>query len=501
MREEITILKECVALARESSSGRQDFKVRRLLEIVEDVISREEDPETKFIIFTEFLETQKYIGETLENMGYKVTYFNGSMSLEDKIESKARFKEDYQFLVSTDSGGEGINLQFCHVMINYDLPWNPMRIEQRIGRIDRIGQKKDVLIYNFMLEDTVEERVREVLEGKLERIAEEFGDDKKKDVLSLLQDEYNFDKIYIEAVKQREINKKELEMIGTEIYLKAKSILEKQDLMVPFSSEDTLDNIKKCMVDNENQMVRKLVQTYADYEGAELKEYTRKKKVYYVDSPLKGIKLRNMVFDPELALESEEYQYINLNHPLVKSIVGDILDDDSLSFDLEIAGYKETIKGYLFYYRLELTNNEEFRRRHIIPVFVNQNGTYNREVTQWFKSTYEFDFKVDIVDDMVVEIEILEDMAESVLEERAKNCMTETKLELLEKIEIEQKKSEKYFNDRKDAISKIPIENIREPRLREIEEQRMQKRIDLQKEKNLVPKTTLFAAAEVTLRP
>ena len=73
----------------------------------------------------------------------------------------------FKFLVSTDSGGEGINLQFCHVMINYDLPWNPMRIEQRIGRIDRIGQEKDVLIFNFMLEGTIEERVREVLEGKL----------------------------------------------------------------------------------------------------------------------------------------------------------------------------------------------------------------------------------------------------------------------------------------------------------------------------------------------
>ena len=152
------------------------------------------------------------------------------MNLDEKIEAKAKFKDDHQFLVSTDSGGEGINLQFCHVMINYDLPWNPMRIEQRIGRIDRIGQEKDVLIFNFMLEDTIEERVREVLEGKLERIAKEFGDDKKKDVLSLIQDEYNFDKIYIEAVKQGEINKKELEMIGTEIYLKAKRILEKQDL-------------------------------------------------------------------------------------------------------------------------------------------------------------------------------------------------------------------------------------------------------------------------------
>ena len=86
-------------------------------------------------------------------------------------------------LVSTDAGGEGLNLQFCHVIVNYDLPWNPMKIEQRIGRVDRIGQKHVVRALNFALEDTVELRVREVLEEKLQRILEEFGVDKLSDVL------------------------------------------------------------------------------------------------------------------------------------------------------------------------------------------------------------------------------------------------------------------------------------------------------------------------------
>ena len=111
-------------------------------------------------------------------MGYTTTLFNGSMTLEEKIESKTRFKEECQFLITTDSGGEGINLQFCNIMINYDLPWNPMKIEQRIGRIDRIGQTKDVRIFNFILEGTVEERVHSILDSKLDLIAEEFGDDK-----------------------------------------------------------------------------------------------------------------------------------------------------------------------------------------------------------------------------------------------------------------------------------------------------------------------------------
>lgn len=501
MKEEMKILEECVALAKKSAFGRQDFKLRMLLDTIDDVIKRENDPDTKFIIFTEFIETQKYIGETLENLGYKVAYFNGRMSLEEKIEAKSQFKEDHQFLISTDSGGEGINLQFCHVMINYDLPWNPMKIEQRIGRIDRIGQEKDVLVFNFILSDTVEERVREVLDSKLDRIAEEFGDDKRKDVLSLLQDEYNFDKIFMEAVRQREIDEKQLEKTGINIYLEAKRILEKQDLLVPFTDEEDKDKIKDCMVENEEFIVKKLVETYADYMDAELRQYTKKKNVYYVDQPLKGLKLRNMVFEPELALEDEKYQYINLNHPLVTHIVSDILDDDSLSFDLEIGGYNQHIKGNIFYYRVEFTNNEGFVRRYLIPIFINQRGIFDSKVTHWFESNYEFDFNVDLNNDLIMDIELLKQKSEKILEAKIRDIMSSTKLELREKIEKEQEKFERYFQDKKAAFERIGIDYIREHRLKNLEEQRAKEKLDLQKKKNLVPNIKLFAVAEVTLKP
>jgi len=87
------------------------------------------------------------------------------------------FRAGNQFLVSTDAGGEGINLQFCYCIINFDLPWNPARLEQRIGRIDRIGQEHDALIFNFHLTDTVEDRVRQILENKLVKIKDLFGED------------------------------------------------------------------------------------------------------------------------------------------------------------------------------------------------------------------------------------------------------------------------------------------------------------------------------------
>src|SRR5712692_11100140 len=97
------------------------------------------------------------------------------------------------------SAATGLNLQFCHLVVNYDIPWNPMRLEQRIGRVDRIGQESLVRAFNFALDGTVEHRVRAVLEEKLGRILQEFGVDKAGDVLDSADAEALFDDLYVEA--------------------------------------------------------------------------------------------------------------------------------------------------------------------------------------------------------------------------------------------------------------------------------------------------------------
>jgi hypothetical protein len=122
------------------------------------------------------------------------------MDLDQRRAAQAAFAEDVRVMVSTEAGGEGINLQFCHVVVNLDLPWSPMKIEQRIGRVDRIGQKHVVRAFNFALEDTVELRVREVLEQKLQVIFEEFGVDKLSDVLDSEDAEIDFDRLYVGAM-------------------------------------------------------------------------------------------------------------------------------------------------------------------------------------------------------------------------------------------------------------------------------------------------------------
>src|SRR5690606_4064219 len=152
------------------------------------LLQREEnDPNLKILIFTEFVTTQVALADFLKDRGISVVMLNGSMSMEQRKQVQQDFRSHCRILISTDAGGEGLNLQFCHVIINYDIPWNPMRLEQRIGRVDRIGQKHVVRAINLVFEDTVEHRAREVLEEKLNIILEGFGVQKTGDVLDSTQ--------------------------------------------------------------------------------------------------------------------------------------------------------------------------------------------------------------------------------------------------------------------------------------------------------------------------
>lgn len=157
---------ELISLANKTTI---DTKMAYLLTLVKN-------NDSKFLIFCEFLATQDYISKVLEQNGYSTTLFNGKMSLDERAASVDSFRNNTQILVSTGAGGEGQNFQFCHNVINYDLPWNPMRVEQRIGRVHRIGQTQNVNIHNFALEGTIEAYILELLYDKIELFTLTLGD-------------------------------------------------------------------------------------------------------------------------------------------------------------------------------------------------------------------------------------------------------------------------------------------------------------------------------------
>ncbi len=123
--------------------------------------------EDKAIVFTQFRASQDEIAAVLTEAGIPNEIFHGEQTWQEKEEALDRFRGPVPFLISTEAGGEGRNLQFAHIVVNYDLPWNPMRVEQRIGRVHRLGQTSDVSIFNLVARDTIESYVLEILEKKI----------------------------------------------------------------------------------------------------------------------------------------------------------------------------------------------------------------------------------------------------------------------------------------------------------------------------------------------
>ncbi|MEH7226481.1 SNF2-related protein [Bacillus sp. JJ1566] len=150
----------------------QNSKAEKAVELIKQI-------DDKVIIFTEYRATQMYLQWFLQQNGISSVPFRGGFKRGKKDWMRELFKGKVQVLIATEAGGEGINLQFCNHIINYDLPWNPMRLEQRIGRIHRLGQEKDVHIYNFATKNTVEEHILKLLYEKInlfERVIGQLDD-------------------------------------------------------------------------------------------------------------------------------------------------------------------------------------------------------------------------------------------------------------------------------------------------------------------------------------
>lgn len=208
----------------------------------------EQGIQNKAVVFTESLRTQAYLFDELSACGYggKILLFNGNMndqatkdiyrawrsrhynmpvagrSIEIKNAIVEAFRDEYQILLVTDSGSEGLNLQFCNTVINYDLPWNPQKIEQRIGRCHRYGQKQNVMVINLLnTENIADRRVYEILAQKFELFEGVFGASDK--AIGLLESGENFEKrilqIYQQCSNKKEFNR---EFTGLEKELERK---------------------------------------------------------------------------------------------------------------------------------------------------------------------------------------------------------------------------------------------------------------------------------------
>lgn len=333
MDAEIQELELIISVAKQAEFQHPDVKVETLTDTIDTILN--EEPDQKIIVFTEFVATQAYLQLLLENKGYTVSILNGGMSIEERNASLREFREKTSIFISTDAGGEGLNLQFSNIIINYDLPWNPMKIEQRCGRADRIGQKRDVHIYNFIIIDTVENRVREVLEEKLSVILQEMGVDKYSDVLDSEVAECDFTDAYMNTIAK------------------------------PYKLEDSLKPIEAEMrqqLKNSNQ--------YKDIirEEKDLKVLVGQESDFDVDAALR---LMLSYYDGWQGLESVLIDRIGITDAeITKHLKTDIIQD-RFSPILSV-GIKDFPNEEGFFMLWELSISDDDNSRRIVPIFVNK---------------------------------------------------------------------------------------------------------------------------------
>ncbi|AXI24737.1 helicase [Methanofervidicoccus sp. A16] len=217
LKEEIKTLEKLIELCEEILEEEEEVKLKELKKTIGRIFRGLDGKNTnsKILIFTESKDTLDYLVEKLKGWGYKVTCIHGGMKMMERIERMREFQEKSEIMVATEAAGEGINLQFCNVMINYDIPWNPNRLEQRMGRIHRYGQRRDVYIFNFVAGNTQEGKVLIRLLEKLKEIRDILGRDRVFDVIGeiLAHEKIDLPELILKAVLEGRSVEEEIERL------------------------------------------------------------------------------------------------------------------------------------------------------------------------------------------------------------------------------------------------------------------------------------------------
>lgn len=426
LAEEIAELEHIIAVAKQAEFQHPDVKVERLVDTIDEILS--EDRSQKIIIFTEFVATQKYLQQLLENRGFTVSVLNGSMSIDERNEALQEFKTKTNIFISTDAGGEGLNLQFSNIIINYDLPWNPMKIEQRCGRADRIGQQRDVHIYNFIVGDTVEKRVREVLEQKLSVIFKELGVDKYSDVLDSEVAELDFTEVYMNSIGRPSSVERNMHPVEAEVKQqvanaqKYKDIIrEEKDLTQLVGTESSFD------VD---ATLRQMLAYYESWQGRD---------IHLID---------------RIGINDEE---------IIQHLRTEIMQDRTSQ--LMSVGIKNFPNEAGYFMLWELSISEEESSKRIIPIFVNENFLLRPMAGKRIMDVF-----LDGTSGLTVgSAPNITETEYQQLEKLSMNFAYDTFVELKERqLQLNQESYNKYMYAlklREEAAGHIGIENIRRSRL------------------------------------
>jgi len=350
------LLSGLIEQARDCLATETDAKADALLKKIEELKQVQPNQDLKILVFTEFRTTQRMLVDYFKGKGYIVSFIHGGQDLDERKRALTHFKNEAQILIATDAAGESLNMQFCHIVFNYDLPWNPMMIEQRIGRVDRIGQKYPVQAHNMLTNNSVDLRVYEVIEEKLNNILEQLGIDKTSDVLDSTIDMKKVNKLHLQSL----LDPERFEFAGERWLHDIKSKLRQYkstEGILPQVAESEIKYKKAAEVKHSPLpfWLETLVQQYTMVHHGTL----TKNLLGYADIKVQG-ESRKITFDAEVSLGNPGVEHITLQHDWIRKLLNDLGEFD-LSNKIPVikSSTGEETPGYWSLWQISARNNLE----------------------------------------------------------------------------------------------------------------------------------------------
>jgi len=373
-----------------------DSKAEALINFLEALF--EEDEEEKVIIFTEYRDTLHYLEKLIAGKGWEYAVIHGGMPMSARQESQRRFeKPNTRILLATDAAGEGLNLHWsCHLMVNYELPWNPNRIEQRIGRLHRYGQKRDVKVYNLFVNNTREDRILERLLERIEQIKSDLPGE-VSDVLGVLLEGFDLQGLIMQALAENRPAEVTAEQAAKAAEERAKMLkLLQESLLLDVRRYDheralrLFRDARRASATTED--LRRLAEAYLLAHGAKVKSTGEPGIIRITNVPpeIQRSRVRSeyerATFDRTVARRTrpEDVDFIAFGHPLMDAIVTHCksYEQKGVATIKRVSSKKYAgMRGILFNFILCFTDglNQTVRER-FYPIFLDEKGNSRPEI-------------------------------------------------------------------------------------------------------------------------
>jgi SNF2 family DNA or RNA helicase len=457
------LLTQLIKHAKDCMASETDAKADALLNKIQELRQIQANKELKILVFTEFRTTQRMLVDFFRRKGYIVSFIHGGQDLDERKSALSHFKNLAEILVATDAAGESLNMQFCHIVFNYDLPWNPMMIEQRIGRVDRIGQKYPVEAYNILTNNSVDLRVYEVIEEKLNNILDQLGIDKTSDVLDSTIDMKKVNKLYLQSL----LDPEKFEFAGERWLNEIKSKLREYkstEGILPQVAESEIEYKKAAEVKHSPLpfWLETLVQQYIMVNNGSLS----KNLLGFSEIIIQG-ESRKITFEAEVSLGNPGVEHITLQHDWIRKLLNDLIEFDpsnGIPVIRSISG--EETPGFWSLWQISARNSLE-NKIHYQCYFIADNGKQY--------SAYANDIWNRLIDESgKFKIERSQKISYSGSIQNELNQALFLSFQNLEADLIAHMKSKKEnrsnsYRFQKSRIEKIGINNIRQSKLQRLE--------------------------------